>query len=471
MARTLPRSLPALLAAAALLAGCAPRRENVVLVVIDALRADRLGCYGHDRPVSPFIDSLARRSVVFDQAYAPAPWTVPSVTSLMTSLHPREHGCRHGYLNFDRYNILGQEKLDERFETLAGRMRTLGYQTYGVSANPHVAREMGLTRGFDHFETLWRADSAAVNSVLARWAGDLRGRHRRPWFLYIHYFDPHLPYVGREPWITTFSEGRTGYRRYDGIEHPELRALIEEARKRAGNDPAAQALTAHAMRTDLLDLYDSEIRFQDEHLRQAFGMLGIDPRRTTIILTSDHGEEFLEHDFQYGHGRSLYEPALRVPLLWCGPRVGAQPGTRIATPVTLLDIFPTLAALHRGAPPENARGLSLAATLATGAEPPERTFYFETERGPLYTFLGLRDGDWKFTRRGSAGAGGVQLINLARDPNEATNLAADQAELTAQFSEHLDAWSRDHPPHDAERSRVQLDESRIRELRSLGYLK
>jgi arylsulfatase A-like enzyme len=463
-------------AAGLLAAGCAPRRENVMLIVIDTLRADRLGCYGHDRPTSPFIDQLAKRGVLFEQAYVTAPWTVPSTASLMTSLNARDHGCRHGVIPKDVYGVMGQELLPESFETLAERMKSLGYRTYGVSANPHVARETGFGQGFDNFKLLWLKDSPDVNRAIEEWSEELRDKSSKPWFLYIHYFDPHMPYIGREPWVADFVAGSsTLYKKYEGLHYKSWREKFGEEMRSIGGDEGRIAQYVQELRRGMLDLYDSEIAFVDQNIGRLFERLGIDLDQTTVIVTSDHGEEFFEHGLIVEHGRSLYEAAVRVPMIWSGPHVKAAPGTRIQTPVSLLDIFPTLAALNGGRGPGNAKaaGIPLKASLQTGSEPPERTLYIETERkADAVLYLAMRDGAWKYTTRtGTDGDVLNILIDVYQDPAEQTNLVSAQSGLAARFGESLQTWNRENPPREAERTQTHLDENRLREMRSLGYLK
>lgn len=462
--------------AAGVLTGCAPKRENVVLIVIDTLRADRLGCYGHDRPTSPFIDQLAKRGVLFEQTYASAPWTVPSTASLMTSLNARDHGCRHGVIPKDVYGVMGQELLPEEFETLAERMKSLGYRTYAASSNPHVSRETGFGQGFDEFKLLWMRDSPDVNRAIEEWSEELRGKSRQPWFLYIHYFDPHMPYIGREPWITDFAEGSgTLYKSYEGIRYDLWRDRFGEAMRQLGGDEGKIARYVQELRQGMLDLYDSEIAFVDQNIGQLFERLGIDLEQTTVIVTSDHGEEFFEHGLVVEHGFSLFEAVVRVPMIWSGPQVKAAPGSRIRTPVSNIDIFPTLAALNGGPGPKNAKayGISLAAPLQVGSEPPERTLYLETERkSDAVLYLAMRDGAWKYTNRTDKDGSVLSLlINLYQDPAEKTNLVEVQRGLAERFSENMQTWNRENPPRKAERTQTHLDENRLREMRSLGYLK
>jgi arylsulfatase A-like enzyme len=162
-------------------------------------------------------------------------------------------------------------------------------------------------------------------------------------------------------------------------------------------------------------------------------------------------------------------------MIWSGPHVKAAPGTRIQTPVSLLDIFPTLAALNGGRGPGNAKacGISLAASLQAGSEPPERTLYMETERkSDAVLYLAMRDGAWKYTTRtGTDGLVLNILVDMYRDPAEETNLVEVQSGLAARFGESLQTWNRENPPREAERTQTHLDENRLREMRSLGYLK
>jgi len=452
-----------------LVTGCA-RRENVVVVVIDTLRPDRLGCYGHERGTSPFIDSLAAQGVVFEQAYSTSSWTVPSVASLMTGLPPRGHGCRHGIIHKGSRGLADQEVLAEEIETLAERMRSLGYRTYGVSANPHISREMGFAQGFDQFETLWLADAAAINGVVEMWQAELTKRRRRPFFLYVHYLDPHAPYHARAPWIEEFAAGSTNHVPFDSVT-PEVRdALLVSGWRAAAGDSAAQAAFTAAARQGLLDLYDSEIGYVDKHLRQLLQRLGVEPGRDTVVVTADHGEEFLEHRGGTGHGKTLYETVVRIPLIWCGPQVKAA-GRRVATAVSLVDIFPTLAALNKSPLPADTAGISLAGALQEGREPQERSLVMETERFAAHVWLGMRDEGWKYMLRAAAGGAERELYHLQRDPGERENLAAGNETMTAAFDASLNAWLKERPERRAQRASVWLDSKREQELRSLGYLK
>ncbi len=453
-----------------LLGGCggAPR-ENIVLIVIDTLRPDRMGCYGAERNTTPFIGSLAARGVRFDRAYAPAPWTVPSMASLMTSLQPRDHGCRHGIVTKTSYGLVDQEVLDESFETLAERLKKMGYRTFGISANPHIAKEMGFAQGFDHFDMVWMADAAAVNEVAGAW-GNLIRKGRRPYFLLVHYFDPHSPYYAKEPWITEYGGASTNHLIFGGLDPAERNKILSEVKRELGDDPAAMEAYMAGMRSDLLNLYDSEIAFCDDHIRQLFEGLRVDLDRTTVIVTADHGEEFFEHHGIIGHGRTLYEHAVRIPLIWSRP--GGRRGIRIQTPVSLLDVLPTAVELAGGKKVAGCEGLSLAAAIMEGREPEARSFILETERHADAVWAGLLDEEWKFMVRGLAlGQTESLLANLARNPEETIDWTAEQPEIAAQMRKTLMDWSQTRTAREAQRRSTWLDPKREQELRSMGYIK
>lgn len=466
--------LPAAAALAALLAcaaGCGfqNRRPDIVLVVIDTLRPDRMSAYGAARDTTPFIRSIAERGVRFDAVYAPAPWTVPSMASLLTGLQPRDHGCRHGIVTKDSFGLVDQEELDAGFDTLAERLRQRGYRTFGLSANPHIAAEMGFAQGFDVFETLWMADADAVNAMAGQWRDRLR-KGRAPFFLMLHYFDPHSPYYAKEPWAARYGGASTNHLRFSGMDPAERNEVLTGVKRELGDDTGALDAYIAGMRADLLNLYDSEIAFTDDRIRQLFGTLAIDPEKTVIVVTADHGEEFFEHGGVIGHGRTLYEVAVRIPLIWSLP--GGRRGARVGTPVSLLDVLPTLLELAGAKPASGVEGLSLVPALRGEREPAQRSFILETERHPDSVWVGLVDEQWKYMLRTLApGRTGSLLVNLAEDPGETRDCKAEHTEIAGQMHQSLEAWSGAREARQAQRRSTWLDPKREQELRSLGYLK
>ncbi len=304
-------------------------RPNIVVVVVDTLRADHVGCYGAARPTTPNLDrTLAARGVVLERAYAQAPWTIPSVASLMSARWPGELWRGDG----ESYTLPG------RLPVLAAELGKLGYETAGFFANPTLLRENGFARGFETFFTpddpraaLERLHADELTRRVRGWL-DVRGA--RPFFVYAHYMDPHDPYQnpdnagGRSPFDPHYRGSMAGtfvHGLYLG--------------KLALQDPPADV--AH-----LSALYDDEVRYWD----RSFGafMEAFDEdllRQTLFVVTADHGEELHDHG-GWKHGRTLFEEQLRVPLVfrWDGQ---LPAGKRLPQPARLMDVAPTLLAAGR----------------------------------------------------------------------------------------------------------------------------
>lgn len=254
-------------------------RPDVLMIVVDTLRADRLAFYGCALENAPFLSELAARGLVYEQAQAPGPWTVPSTASLMTSTYPFQHGVVDGFdwKASDEQNA-GEtvNRIPGGVETLPEMMRRFGYRTYGVSANVLVGLEMGFDRGFDRFAALDDEIAETVNSTLFEWKDELLASEQ-PSFVYLHYFDPHDPYYAREPWFdlerleapdaessSAFARLRAGA--WDAMD-PELREeLLDYLPRMLGYEQASE-LPPEAITRPLdwvLACYDSEIRYLDD---------------------------------------------------------------------------------------------------------------------------------------------------------------------------------------------------------------
>jgi arylsulfatase A-like enzyme len=431
-----------------------PARPDLVLVVVDTLRADHLGCYGYPRPTSPRIDALAGRGTVFDAAWAAAPWTLPSIMSIMTSLYPSVHRVENDGL-----------RLGEGTATLASLLRDGGYATGGFVAHVYASAAFGFDRGFDRFEDfgLSRPDyrleagmeptADTVTGKALDWLQEQRGK---PVFLFVHYFDPHWPYAPPERFRTLFPTPQRDERdaAYDAIS----RYL----------DPLVPIPDDY--RRFLIDRYDGEIRFVDEQIGRLLDGLGKAGRadRTWIVVTGDHGEEFKDHG-SMGHGRRLYEEVVRVPLVVVGPgAAGSRPGDaapsiRIQVPVSGIDLAPTLldlagrTPLPAGLHGRSLRGLMSPTTQATSPGPaPDRTLLSETMR--LNAFgKAVRSGAWKLIH--SMDENRSELYDLAADPGERRDRADERPDerrllMQAMFAEadllsggwNL-RWSSDGRPH------------------------
>jgi choline-sulfatase len=441
----------------------AGRRRNLVVYLVDTLRADRLGCYGGRRPLTPAIDAFAREATLFRHAVAQSSWTRPSVASLWTGLTPRAHGV-HGR----------RESLSDEAVTLAEILRGRGFRTAGVVANAVVAEGFGVGQGFEHYELLATgADSSeAVNrraAALLDGLVDAAGAGRPgapPFFLYLHTIDPHGPYLppadlrqrfapGIPPWV--------GSRRF-------LRELNHRTLKPGPATPG-----------DMLRLYEAEVAAND----RSFGALLAELRRrglwedTVVVLVSDHGEEFFEHG-GWEHGRSLHAEVLDVPLIVRFPGLGE--GRQVAALAQHVDLLPTLLAALGLPAPAGVEGRNLLAHLPASGDAGDAGEGSgragETAWDPaVYSDLDLdgRTGTavttpvWRFIdRRGPTAA--ALLYARRQDPRERRDLARARP-VEAGFLRSLLRARALLPGRTLTPGTGRIDEAMREQLRALGYLR
>jgi arylsulfatase A-like enzyme len=433
-----------------------PRRAgelDLLLVSIDTLRADHLPSWGYPRDTAPFLTSLAARGTLFEQAIAAAPSTTPSHMSLFTALQPSVHG------------LLGNTALGalpRGIGTLAEVLRDAGFATAAVTEGGGLALHLGFERGFGAFienpvPLPHRPGlQAPVSFDLGRnWL--LTQRDRRS-FLFLHTYEVHGPYQAPEAYAGLFAQTPPGLEPRPGL-RPHQRPVH----------------------------YDREIRFVDDELRRLVGALEAAGRleRTLLVLTSDHGEEFLEHGW-IGHGATLPEEVLRVPLLVLGPGIPA--GRRIEEPVGLVDLAPTLLELLGAPPLPGAMGRSFASLLREAQIPSDsdaRPLFSETwfEAGfgaegpkpvqqPSYS---IRKGSRKLVRLRADEGFRYAYFDLSADPGERRDLYAADPGAAADLRALLDAYPervarlRERLAREPSADRA-LDPERESRLRALGYL-
>ena len=374
--RVAKRSFAALIFIASFGLGCAEeRRPNVLVILIDALRADRLGCYGYPRSTSPNIDAFAAESVVFDHAYAQSPWTKPSIPTLFTSLYPVQHGVYEGEAHA-RGGALESDVLSQSHSTLAESFRDSGYDTVAFVNNAHLDAAYGLAQGFDTYDH----GPATAQTINAKFIEFLSEDRERPFFAYLHYLDAHWPFQPDEPFRARFRSS-TRPSVFDRESWSGLRKRI--------NDGTIQLSPADLER--LQNLHDAGIAEMDHNI----GMLLRSMRErglldeTIVLLTSDHGEELMDHG-RIGHGGTLYREVIDIPLMIRLPD-GARAGRRDGV-ARLIDVFPTLAALAGIKPPAGLEGRNLFASETAVPEIVAETRHKQTYR------VSLRRGDWKYVR-------------------------------------------------------------------------
>ncbi len=449
----------ALLAALAV-AGCRdapPERsvDGVVLVVVDTLRADHLGLHGAKRPTSPNIDEFAEDALVFDRAYAPSPWTAPSMGTLFTGEWPSRHRAGELKRN-DRGQIVLKKgrkvfaKPDRGLPMLAETLSTAGFETAAIVTNVVLTRGSGFERGFDTFAVLG-PDATAPQVTRRALAWLDRRTDDRPFFLWIHYFDPHLPYDAPEPFGDTFSADLSTQ-----LETPV--AAPQKVRARAGE-------LTRGDRRYLRAVYDEEVRYLDAGI----GLLieGLEERgladRTLFVLTSDHGEELLDHG-GFEHGHALHHELIHVPLLLRAPG-WIEPG-RADAPVSLRDVHATI--LDAALPGEPSGGRRLAGPREQVEVHGPSPVLLESM---LYGHdrLGLIDWPYKWTR---GPRGDERLFDLENDPREQRPLEltgglAERAQRMRATAEAMRDESRAAGPAREDRA---LDAETRLQLGVLGYL-
>ncbi|HVQ23730.1 MAG TPA: sulfatase [Planctomycetota bacterium] len=425
-----------------LAAGDAP---TLVLVVVDTLRADRLGCYG-GAVATPRIDALAARGVRFATARAASSWTWPATSSILTGLYPGAHGVR------DYQRCLLVEGLD----TLPELCMRRGYTTGGFVANALIAADNNFDQGFETFVCAPNVTARALNARVAAWLADTEGCAR---FLYVHYMDPHLPYLPPPAFIPPADE------------LPAFSAEDEERlRARLAGDGAGDEDTDLGRRWVELSrrMYDAEVAYLDTALGELLDALDAQGalQDAIVVLTADHGEEFLEHGL-IGHGNHLYDESVRVPLVVTAFGRRALDPRAVALPVESKDILPTLAALAGlPAPSYELPGVSL-------LEARPRPVYSETltglERGSE-TYVGresMTADRWKLIETEAEGR--VELYDLAADPGEQRDVGGSEPERRAAMLAELQRWRKATALRARDNLVLDHDEAEAK-LRALGYL-
>ena len=416
------------------------RARNVVLLSIDTLRADHLEAYGYARPTSPFLAELAARGTLFEQAYSQAPWTLPSHGAMLMSRHPSSLG--EGPWERPR-------RLPDEAHSIAEVLRDAGVRTRAIVNKGFVSAVFGLDQGFEHYGEHDKPLELTVRRA-GRWLDTLESDER--FFLFLHTYEVHEYQPPAE--VAAEFVGP-----YDGFldELGEKLPMFVQDRALGRDMPELDEVDlAH-----LIDLYDATIREADDAVRDLWAMLeqrGL-ADDTLLVITSDHGEEFLEHGGT-GHGYTLHDENLRVPLILVHPSL---PARRVAEQVRLIDLAPTIAELAGLDAPSDWEGLSLTALLEGDTTP--RPAFAEQAHRP---FASVRTGDLKYIL-GEHDA--VELYDLASDPHETTNLAGEhpaeqdlRSKLGAWITAH-NAWPPPLPSEAAELAPELLDD-----LKRLGYL-
>ncbi len=394
-------------------------KPNILWIVVDTMRADRLG---DEHNLTPYLDRLGEKGVVFEAAYSHAPWTLPAMASMLTSLHPKEHGAG---------GRLGKFKtLREGVVTAPAIFSRAGYQTHAIVNVEFLKEKYGVTRDFDRLDTVTYENNVEVRIAEETTDAALKfmedAATEKPFFMFLHYFDVHAVYDPPQP-----------FRRRHAAPFD----------KPGGEQRTMFGTREHmmALRADKLDLtpewihrasklYDGEVAYTDAEigrLLDRMASMGLDDN-TLIVFTSDHGEEFLEHgDFEHGH--TVFDELIHIPLVMAGP--GVKPGQRVSQVVRQVDILPTLCEWADVAGARSFTGLSLMDVLR-GERARSRKVLSHGNMWGDQPSSAWRDGDWKLI---VPAAGSPGLFHISEDPGETRNLASQEPERLKSLQASLEA--------------------------------
>jgi arylsulfatase len=421
-------------------------KPSIILISVDTLRPDHLGCYGYERRTSPSVDAFAGESVLFSRCFAQAPTTRPSCGTIVSGYYPHE---------LKIFN--NSDNLPLPVTTVAERLRKEGYRTIGVVSNFVLRKGGGFEQGFDYYDDRMD-DLELVRGIPERIAEKttetaislLRLHHRNRFFMWIHYQDPHGPYTPRPPFDKTFS-GRAG---------EDMELAVNETVTGMGGIPSYQALDGIRSYNHYLSQYDGEIRYFDEHFGRLVGelkALGLYDR-ALIVFTADHGEGMGEHDYYFAHGEYVYNSLIHVPLII---RHGVGQAGRRDELVQLADVVPTILGVAGIEVDRSLHGSDLLEGSVGGrpvlSEMPDK--YSIIENGLKLIHHAKTDE--------------YLLFDIASDPDEENNLLNDPAyagrlsSMAAVLAEHLRS--------DVLGSRVRRNTQRLtrderEKLKALGYV-
>jgi arylsulfatase A-like enzyme len=441
---------------------------NVLIVLIDALRADRLGCYGYSRNTSPNIDEIARAGWRFDAAFAQSNWTKPSVAALITGLYPRQTS-----VSPDTWSHAGAQgevlvdSLSPQHLTLAEFLGALGYETGAFGENHHLLRKLGFAQGylthewrepmltgsaFTKFTKKFRSGFTAewISDHFVKWLGSTKGPK---FFAYLHHINVHWPYTSPPPFAGMFMKTRPTE---DFNSTKFMVRAIEGIRGQSGRAPSAETLRA------MSDAYDEGIRHVDSEIGRIMRVLkqrGLYDN-TLIVITADHGEEFMEHGL-LGHGKALYDESIRVPLVIKFPCPGSRCGPRtVTTQVELVDVFPTVVREVGRTPPASMPGTVLY------EEASARKFVFSETAQSIA--LRTPERKWIYDKQHDSG----KLFDLRTDARELNDIAGQQAETARDLTARTLDFTVLYAPEDKyASSAVEADAKMLEGLKALGYVK
>ncbi|GMR24363.1 MAG: sulfatase-like hydrolase/transferase [Acidobacteriota bacterium] len=434
---------------------------SVLLVTVDTLRADHLSTYGYPRVTSPNIDALASRGVAFDIAFTYWPKTRGSFASLFTGVYASQHGL-----------TVRERDLPEFNQTLAETFRDAGYRTAAALDNGNLDAALGFAQGFDTYEQTWQvegSDELSRTEAITRFGESYLGASddERPFFLWLHYVNPHTPYEPTDEALARF--------RGDGI-IPRGPELARVTGYHGGVNKKHVAVDGENYWGDYIDRYDAEIFISDEHLGRVLKALSESEHASTtlVVFTSDHGESLGEHDYYFDHGFDLFNPSLRIPLILSFP--GMLPaGERVSGAVSSLDVFPTILDVAQVSYPSGLEGKSVLPLVRGTTNRLHEQVFFQNDRHQM----AISNGRLKLVHYPDDR---FELYDMYRDPTEDVDRYAGSEPIIEPFKAELSsfrtqtvAWQQATTARREAEGAAAVDDSELSEktrrmLCDLGYI-
>ncbi len=404
------------------------KNYNIVVIVIDTLRSDKLDAYGYEKITAPFLTELSKKSILFENTFAASSWTSPSTASIFTSLYPFQHKVLMGILAHinakKKYPDIKIDRIPEEIETMPEIFKKAGYSTFAISDNFNIGDKQGFDQGFDKMITYGYKGAEQVNKDLFSWKEEIEKSEK--YFIYLHYMDPHGPYHAREPWY---------------------------------KDPGNRKL-------EPLEAYESEISYVDSYIKKAYEEFGWD-KNTVIVITADHGEGLWDHGRQ-GHGFSLYREEIQIPLIIHFP--GGAEGKRIKPNVSNIDILPTLRDIIGLQKSDSDEGWSLLPLVRGEEEKYKNRYIFSylwKKVTDLVEFKATIYKNFHFQNKISLKK---ELFNLMLDHKEKKNIFFKAFKIAREMELQFEKFFSNCKKYEKKSVNYKLNKERLEKLKTLGYV-
>ncbi|MGC8846304.1 MAG: sulfatase family protein, partial [Candidatus Hydrogenedens sp.] len=404
-------------------------KPNIVFILIDTLRADCINPDIEPNPITPFLSKLAKQSIYFPGALTPCSWTKPTLATLLTGLPPERHGVRYSVRNEDP-NAPVSDVLNDAFITLPEYLSQQGYETYAVQSNANLVPLLGFAQGFrkDHF--IFSNDAPA--SFVTEKSIQFINKTKCPFFLYCHFMDPHLPYNPPSQYLNLLKNSDDTDVVDETYIAPNviINYLMELVYYNLGkrSEPPSHNFTEQEKK-ELQKRYHAEIRFTDAEVEKLVDTIKRKYPDTIFIILADHGEEFWEHK-GVGHGTSLYEEQIRIPVIIHGRGIKSE---KIDTPVSIAGFAKTVVSLIDLPPCSQFEGPNLLKEVDKNTIIEMVTWGSWKDMG--LNLKGIMKYPWKLILDRTTNK--IELYNLTEDPKELNNVSEKYPEIISELIKHI----------------------------------